>query len=42
MTEAGGLPFAASPEAAGFDAQRLDRLNAYMAGMVQAGRVAGV
>lgn len=41
MTEAGGLPFAASPEAVGFDTGRLSRLDDYMAGMVEAGQVAG-
>jgi len=37
----GGLPFAPSPEALGFDADRLGALNAYMSGMVEAGLVAG-
>nr|WP_316626869.1 serine hydrolase domain-containing protein [uncultured Brevundimonas sp.] len=37
----GGLPFAASPEALGFDADRLGALDAYMSGMVEAGMVAG-
>ena len=42
MANVGGLPFADSPEALGFDSERLKRLDDYMAGMVQAGRVAGV
>ncbi len=37
----GGLPFASDPEALGFDSARLADLNAYMAGMVEAGLVAG-
>lgn len=37
----GDLPFAASPEAVGFDTARLAELDAYMAGMVEAGLVAG-
>lgn len=41
MTGNGGLPFAASPEAAGFDTGRLSRLDDYMAGMVSSGQVAG-
>ncbi|MES2834328.1 MAG: serine hydrolase domain-containing protein [Pseudomonadota bacterium] len=41
MTGTGGLPFAASPEAAGFDAGRLSRLDDYMSGMVATGQVAG-
>ena len=41
MTEAGGLLFAESPEAVGFDSQRLARLDEYMSGMVEAGQVAG-
>ena len=38
----GGFELATSPEALGFDSERLSRLDAYMAGMVDAGRVAGV
>ena len=38
----GGFELANSPEALGFDGERLSRLDAYMAGMVDAGRVAGV
>ena len=38
---AGDLPFASDPEALGFDPARLADLDAYMAGMVEAGRVAG-
>lgn len=41
MADAGGLAFASSPEAVGFDPERLGRLDAYMAGMVEAGHVAG-
>lgn len=41
MTGPGGLPFASSPEALGFDTGRLDRMDAWMAGMVAAGQVAG-
>ncbi|MDZ4364897.1 serine hydrolase domain-containing protein [Brevundimonas sp.] len=41
MTEAGGLAFATSPEAVGFDTQRLSRLDDYMSGMVASGQVAG-
>lgn len=37
----GGLPFASAPEALGFDSARLADLDAYMAGMVEAGLVAG-
>jgi len=37
----GGLPFASDPEALGFDSARLADLDAYMAGMVEAGLVAG-
>lgn len=37
----GGLPFAPSPEALGFDADRLGALDGYMSGMVEAGLVAG-
>lgn len=37
----GGLPFAPSPEALGFDPDRLGALDGYMSGMVEAGRVAG-
>ncbi|WP_291837723.1 serine hydrolase [Brevundimonas sp.] len=37
----GGLPFAPDPEALGFDSARLADLDAYMAGMVEAGLVAG-
>ncbi|VXB17892.1 serine hydrolase [Brevundimonas sp. G8] len=37
----GGLPFAPSPEALGFDADRLGALDGYMSGMVEAGMVAG-
>ena len=36
-----GLPFASDPEALGFDSARLADLDAYMAGMVEAGLVAG-
>ncbi len=35
------LPHAASPEELGFDGDRLRRLDGYMAGLVEAGRVAG-
>ena len=42
MAEIAGLPVADSPEALGFDSVRLKRLDDYMAGMVEAGRVAGV
>ncbi|PZU59472.1 MAG: serine hydrolase [Brevundimonas sp.] len=38
---AGGLPFASSPEALGFDSRRLADLDGYMSGMVEAGLVAG-
>jgi CubicO group peptidase (beta-lactamase class C family) len=38
----GGLPMAASPEAVGFDAGRLKRLDDYMDGVVAAGRVPGM
>ncbi|WP_374387051.1 serine hydrolase domain-containing protein [Brevundimonas sp.] len=38
---AGGLPFASSPEALGFDSRRLADLDGYMSGMVHAGQVAG-
>ncbi|WP_292046057.1 MULTISPECIES: serine hydrolase domain-containing protein [unclassified Brevundimonas] len=41
MADAVGLAFASSPEAVGFDSERLGRLDAYMAGMVEAGHVAG-
>lgn len=37
----GGLPFASSPEALGFDSRRLADLDGYMSGMVEAGLVAG-
>lgn len=37
----GGLPFASSPEALGFDSRRLADLDAYMSGMVEAGLAAG-
>lgn len=37
-----GLSRAASPEALGFDSARLARLDAYMAGVVDQGRVAGM
>jgi CubicO group peptidase (beta-lactamase class C family) len=39
---ANGLPLADRPEDLGFDSDRLKRLDDYMAGMVEAGRVAGV
>ena len=42
MAEFAGLPVATRPEDLGFDNARLDRLDDYMAGMVEAGRVAGV
>jgi CubicO group peptidase (beta-lactamase class C family) len=42
MAEVAGFPVAARPEALGIDSQRLKRLDDYMAGMVEAGRVAGV
>ena len=42
MREFAGLPVASSPEDLGFDSNRLNKLDAYMAGMVEAGRVAGV
>lgn len=38
---AGGLPFASSPEALGFDSRRLADLDGYMSGMIEAGLVAG-
>lgn len=41
MNEVGGLPFASSPEAVGFDTARLGLLDAAMADMVEAGRIAG-
>lgn len=37
----GGLPFASDPEQLGFDRQGLARLDAYMSGMIEAGKVAG-
>jgi CubicO group peptidase (beta-lactamase class C family) len=37
-----GLPAAATPEAVGFDAARLKRLDDYMAGVVASGRVPGM
>ncbi|GAA0649972.1 serine hydrolase domain-containing protein [Brevundimonas lenta] len=37
----GGFPFTRSPEASGFAAAGLDRLRDYMAGMVEAERIAG-
>jgi len=37
----GGLLFASSPEALGFDSRRLADLDGYMSGMVEAGLVAG-
>jgi len=37
----GGLPFASTPEALGFDSGRLAQLDRYMAGMVETGMVAG-
>jgi CubicO group peptidase (beta-lactamase class C family) len=42
MTDIHGLPLADRPEDLGFDTDRLKRLDDYMAGMVDAGRVAGV
>jgi len=42
MAEFAGFPVAARPEDLGFDSARLGRLDDYMAGMVEAGRVAGV
>jgi len=42
MAELTGLPHANQPEDLGFDSDRLKRLDAYMAGMVESGRVAGV
>ena len=42
MAEFAGFPVAACPEDLGFDSVRLGRLDDYMAGMVEAGRVAGV
>jgi len=39
---ADGLQSASSPEAVGFDSQRLKRLDDYMAGVVAQGRVAGM
>jgi CubicO group peptidase (beta-lactamase class C family) len=42
MAEFAGFPVAARPEDLGFDSARLGRLDDYMAGMVQGGRVAGV
>jgi len=42
MAEFAGFPVAARPEDLGFDSARLARLDDYMAGMVEAGRVAGV
>lgn len=42
MAEIAGFPVAARPEDLGFDSARLGRLDTYMAGMVEAGRVAGV
>ncbi len=42
MSTFAGLPVAHRPEDLGFDSGRLARLDDYMAGMVQAGRVAGV
>ena len=41
MSDIGGLPCATTPEAVGFDTQRLSRLDDYMAGMVASGQVAG-
>jgi CubicO group peptidase (beta-lactamase class C family) len=42
MTDrSGDLDFAASPAALGFDPDGIDRLRSYMAGMVDAGRIAG-
>jgi len=42
MTEIAGLNIVGRPEELGFDSARLKRLDDYMAGMVEAGRVAGV
>ena len=42
MAEVQGFSVADRPEDLGFDGTRLARLDAYMAGMVEAGRVAGV
>lgn len=42
MTDFAGFPVARSPEDLGFDSGRLARLDGYMSGMVEAGRVAGV
>ncbi|WGM31860.1 serine hydrolase domain-containing protein [Brevundimonas sp. NIBR11] len=42
MADVAGFPVAARPEDLGFDSARLGRLDDYMAGMVAAGRVAGV
>ena len=42
MAEFAGFPVAARPEDLGFDSARLGRLDDYMGGMVEAGRVAGV
>jgi CubicO group peptidase (beta-lactamase class C family) len=42
MTDVGGLPFAPDPEVLGFDPERLARLDAWKAQMVEAGQVAGV
>jgi len=42
MAEFAGFPVAPRPEDLGFDSARLGRLDDYMAGMVEAGRVAGV
>ena len=41
MTSTGGLPTASGPEALGFDASRLARLDDWMAGMVANGEIAG-
>ena len=42
MAEFAGFPVSDRPEDLGFDSARLARLDDYMAGMVKAGRVAGV
>jgi CubicO group peptidase (beta-lactamase class C family) len=42
MRKFAGFPVAGSPEELGFDRDRLDKLNRYMADMVDTGRVAGV
>lgn len=42
MAEIAGLNIVGRPEDLGFDSARLKRLDDYMAGMVEAGRVAGV